>query len=116
MNEEKYLETIEQIIADPDAFGLPALAPVVAMWLRDYRPGNPEQRHEFDHSSQEIAEDLRDVAQLGTNEIALVMVAAGYRIRRYIGGALWSMEYAGTYDDKDEDADADDFPELDEEE
>lgn len=105
MNEEKYLETIEQIIADPDAFGLPPLAPVVAMWLRDYRPGNPEQPHEFDHASQEIAEDLRDVALVASNDIALVMVAAGYRIRRYRGGALWSMEYAGTDDGNDDDND-----------
>ena len=105
MNEELYLKRLAEIIADPDDFGLPALAPVVAMWLRDYRPGNPEQSHEFDHSSQEIAEDLRDVAQLGTNEIALVMVAAGYRIRRYRGGALWSMEYAGTDDGNDDDND-----------
>lgn len=104
MNEEKYLARLEDIILDPEKYGLPTLAPVVAMWLRDYRPGNPEQPHEFDLSSQEIAEDLRDVAQLGTNEIALVMVAAGYRIRRYRGGALWSMEYAGP-DDKDDDND-----------
>lgn len=103
MSEDLYLKRLEEIIADPDDFGLPPLAPVVAMWLRDFRPGNPEQHHEFDHASQEIADDLADVAAVSTNEIALVMVAAGYRIRRYIGGALWSMEYAGTYDDKDND-------------
>ena len=102
MNDDMYLEIIERIIADPEEFGLPPLAPVVAMWLRDYRPGNPEERHEFDHASQEIAEDLRDIAVIGTNDIALVMVAAGYRIRRYLGGALWSMVYAGTYDDTDD--------------
>lgn len=102
MNDYMYLETIARIIADPEEFGLPPLAPVVAMWLRDYRPGNPEERHEFDHASQEIAEDLRDIAVIGTNDIALVMLAAGYRIRRYLGGALWSMVYAGTCDDTDD--------------
>lgn len=105
MNEEKYLARLEDIILDPEKYGLPILAPVVAMWLRDYRPGNPEQRHEFDHSSQEIAEDLVGVAAVTTNEVAMVMVAAGYRIRRYIGGALWSMEYAGTDDGNDDDND-----------
>lgn len=104
MSEDLYLKRLEEIIAGPEGFGLPPLAPVVAMWLRDYRPGNPEERHEFDHASQEIAEDLRDIAVIGTNDIALVMVAAGYRIRRYLGGALWSMVYAGT-DDKDDDRD-----------
>lgn len=95
MNEEKYLALLAQICVDPDSFGLPPLAPVVAMWLKDFRPGNPEEAHEFDHSSQSIAEELSEIAAITTNEIALVMVAAGYLIRRYPYGTYWSMVYAG---------------------
>ncbi len=96
MNEEKYLARLEDIIADPEGMGLPKLAPLVAMWLRDFRPGNPAEEHEFDHASDEIAQDLVDTAMLATNDVAAVMLKAGYRIRRYPGGALWSMTYAGT--------------------
>ncbi len=96
MNEEKYLAILDDIIIDPEGMNLPKLAPLVAMWLRDFRPGDPAEEHEFDRASDEIAQDLVDTALLTTNEVAAVLLKAGYRIRRYPGGALWSMTYVGT--------------------
>ncbi len=81
MTRTEYLEAIDKVIQGvgvPSDF--PATAPVVAMFLTDFMPGDPDGPSGDNMTSYEIAQALEDTCQLSTTDVALVMVHLGYRL------------------------------------
>lgn len=88
----EYLQEIEDIIACPSAEGMPDNAPVVAMFLMEYRPELPPKHTPHNMTSADIAAALEDACQLSTSEVSEVMVKLGYRLwRDPVRGLVWSM-------------------------
>lgn len=83
----KYLQAIENIIANPEEEGLPACAPIVAMYMKDYKPQLPPKSTPYNMSSAKIASDLEDVWMMTASEVSAVMVKLGFR--------LWCDEVRG---------------------
>ena len=95
MNHAEYLQKLESVICGTgEAASLPSSAPVVAMYLENYRPQIPPQQGTLNVTSFEIAEALSDVCSIPLNDVATVMLFLGYRLyRNFQGGFEWSMEY-----------------------
>ena len=90
MNE--YLQTIEDIIANPSNEGMPDNAPVVAMFLMDFRPELPPKETKYNKTSADIAMKLEDVCSLTVSDVSAVMVKLGFRLfRDPVRGLVWSM-------------------------
>ena len=89
----EYLQSIEDIIANPTDEGLPDNAPVVAMFLMDYTPELPPKETQHNMTSSEIVEALEDTCQLTVSDVSAVMVKLGYRLwRDPLKGLVWSMD------------------------
>lgn len=89
---DEYLQEIEDIIKNPEAEGLQSNAPVVAMFLMEYRPELPPKQTPHNMTSADIAGALEDTCQLTNTEVAEVMVKLGYRLwRDPIRGFVWAM-------------------------
>ena len=99
MDNSKYLIKIESIINNTyeSAVELPDTAPVVAMFLKDYRPYNGDKKSEDNRTSQDIITQLEDICQLTTTDVAKVMVFLGYRIKgdEYMD-YIWGMTTPGS--------------------
>ena len=88
----EYLQEIEDIIANPEEECLGNNAPVVAMFLMEYRPELPPKQSPHNMTSAEIVDALDDTCRLTTPEVSEVMVRLGYRLwHDPIRGHVWSM-------------------------
>ena len=88
----EYLQEIEDIIANPEEECLGNNAPVVAMFLMEYRPELPPKQSPHNMTSAEIVGVLEDTCRLATPEVSEVMVKLGYRLwHDPIRGRVWSM-------------------------
>ena len=92
MADKEYLERIERIVADPSAEGLPAMAPIVALALWDFRPAEPGAPHNVELQSADVAAMVEGIAYVGHDVVAQTMAALGYRlIQRGDDGFRWTL-------------------------
>ncbi|MCM1356518.1 MAG: hypothetical protein NC212_08960 [Staphylococcus sp.] len=96
-----YEEKIEAVINDPATHGLSPMAPVLAMYLKNFRPLDPPVHNEENRTSEDIMTSLESIGTFTINEIAATMAWLGYRLttdqsESYNYGAwVWAMEYTG---------------------
>lgn len=96
MSTEKKTMTYEQrviaAINAPSENGLPATAPIVAMFASQYRPVVPVADGGDNMTSYEIVQLLDDTCELSTQDVALTMVFLGYRLNvNTLKGYEWAM-------------------------
>lgn len=85
-----YEERIDSVITGKNETELPNLAPVLAMFLKDFRPSNTLSGDNM--TSAEIAYALEDIALLSINDIVEVMLYLGYSIvTNEFKGLEWGM-------------------------
>lgn len=93
MNRTQYLLDVDKVIRGIDIpADFPATAPVVAMFLLDFMPGDTTTPPGDNMTSLEIAQALEDTCQLSTTDVARVMVHLGYRlVTNEYRGHEWAM-------------------------
>ena len=103
MNDEKYLKRIEDAMHNPGDFALCQYAPILAMFLKAFRPVVPARDCEENLTSQEIADALEPIVHIELEDITDMMLYLGYEIV-YVSLDLvtWSMEYVGDGSDSKE--------------
>ena len=99
MNSKEYLENLEGFIHEPEAVGFGDNIIPVAMWLRNFMPGD-DDNGAFNKSSATIRAALCDIVDVSLNDISRLMVLNGYSL----GGSNqtcpeWLMQPIGDDDD-----------------
>lgn len=99
MKRQDYLDNLEQFIHEPEKLNFSDEIIPVAMWLRNFMPGD-DDNGAFNKSSAAIRAALCDIVDVSLNEISRLMVLNGYSL----GGTNqtypeWLMQPIG---DKDE--------------
>lgn len=90
MNYEERLSSV--ISGQTETYLFPTLAPLVAMFLKDFRPS--EELSGENMTSAEIASALLDIADIDNNVIAEVMLYMGYSIvTNELKGPEWGMTF-----------------------
>lgn len=92
MNKQEYLDNLEQYIHEPEKAGFGDEIIPVAMWLRNYMPGD-DDLSPHNMSSAAIQARLCDVVEVKINDITSLMLLNGYSL----GGAAqpspeWLMQ------------------------
>ena len=95
MNRQDYLDNLEQFIHDPERMGFGDNIIPVAMWLRNFMPGD-DDNGPFNKSSAAIRAALCDIVEVSVNDVSRLMVLNGYSL----GGANqafpeWLMQPIG---------------------
>ena len=98
MSSKEYLENLEGFIHEPEAVGFGDNIIPVAMWLRNFMPGDDDGA--FNKSSATIRAALCDIVDVSLNDISRLMVLNGYSL----GGSNqtypeWLMQPIGDEDD-----------------
>ena len=103
MNDEKYLKRIDDAMTKYHDLGLSDYAPVMAMFLKNFRPVVPARDSEDNLTSKEIEDALEPIVYIETDEITDMMLYLGYEVV-YVSLDLvtWSMEYVGDGSDSKE--------------
>ena len=101
MKRQDYLDNREQFIHEPETQSFSDEIIPVAMWLRNFMPGD-DDNSAFNKSSAGIRAALCDIVDVSLNEISRLMVLNGYSL----GGTNqtypeWLMQPIGD-DDNDE--------------
>ena len=99
MSSKDYLENLEGFIHEPEAVGFGDNIIPVAMWLRNFMPGD-DDNGAFNKSSATIRAALCDIVDVSLNDISRLMVLNGY----FLGGSNqtypeWLMQPIGDEDD-----------------
>lgn len=99
MKRQDYLDNLEQFIHEPEKLNFSDEIIPVAMWLRNFMPGN-DDNGSFNKSSAAIRAALCDIVDVSLNEISRLMVLNGYSL----GGTNqtypeWLMQPIGDEDD-----------------
>ena len=99
MNKQDYLDNLEQFIHEPEKLNFSDEIIPVAMWLRNFMPGD-DDNGPFNKSSAAIRAALCDIVDVSLNEISRLMVLNGYSL----GGTNqtypeWLMQPIGDEDD-----------------
>ena len=99
MKRQDYLDNLEQFIHEPEKLNFSDEIIPVAMWLRNFMPGN-DDNGAFNKSSAAIRAALCDIVDVSLNEISRLMVLNGYSL----GGTNqtypeWLMQPIGDADD-----------------
>lgn len=99
MIRKDYLDNLEQFIHEPEKLSFSDEIIPVAMWLRNFMPGN-DDNGAFNKSSAAIRAALCDIVDVSLNEISRLMVLNGYSL----GGTNqtypeWLMQPIGNEDD-----------------
>ena len=79
MNSKEYLENLEGFIHEPEAVGFGDNIIPVAMWLRNFMPGD-DDNGAFNKSSATIRAALFDIVDVSLNDISRLMVLNGYSL------------------------------------
>lgn len=100
MKRQDYLDNLEQYIHEPETQNFSDEIIPVAMWLRNFMPGN-DDNGAFNKSSAAIRAALCDIVDVSLNEISRLMVLNGYSL----GGTNqtypeWLMQPIGNEDDE----------------
>ena len=99
MNSKDYLDNLDAFIHEPGSVGFDANIIPVAMWLRNFMPGD-DDNGAFNKSSATIRAALCDIVDVSLNDISRLMVLNGYSL----GGSNqtypeWLMQPIGDEDD-----------------
>lgn len=99
MKRQDYLDNLEQFIHEPEKLNFSDEIIPVAMWLRNFMPGD-DDNGAFNKSSAAIRAALCDIVDVSLNEISRLMVLNGYSL----GGTNqtypeWLMQPIGDVDD-----------------
>lgn len=99
MKRQDYLDNLEQYIHEPEKLNFSDEIIPVAMWLRNFMPGD-DDNGAFNKSSAAIRAALCDIVDVSLNEISRLMVLNGYSL----GGTNqtypeWLMQPIGNEDD-----------------
>ena len=99
MRRQDYLDNLEQFIHEPEKLNFSDEIIPVAMWLRNFMPGD-DDNGAFNKSSAAIRAALCDIVGVSLNEISRLMVLNGYSL----GGTNqtypeWLMQPIGDEDD-----------------
>lgn len=99
MIRKDYLDNLEQFIHEPEKLSFSDEIIPVAMWLRNFMPGD-DDNGAFNKSSAAIRAALCDIVDVSLNEISRLMVLNGYSL----GGTNqtypeWLMQPIGNEDD-----------------
>lgn len=99
MIRKDYLDNLEQFIHEPEKLNFSDEIIPVAMWLRNFIPGD-DDNGSFNKSSAAIRAALCDIVDVSLNEISRLMVLNGYSL----GGTNqtypeWLMQPIGDEDD-----------------
>ena len=99
MKRQDYLDNLEQYIHEPEKLNFSDEIIPVAMWLRNFMPGD-DDNGSFNKSSAAIRAALCDIVDVSLNEISRLMVLNGYSL----GGTNqtypeWLMQPIGDEDD-----------------
>ena len=99
MKRQDYLDNLETFIHDPGKLGFSDEIIPVAMWLRNFMPGD-DDNGAFNKSSAAIRAALCDIVDVSLNDISRLMVLNGYSL----GGTNqtypeWLMQPIGDEDD-----------------
>ncbi|GEM_PF-3045568 len=102
-SESKYTHRLQLIQAQETGWpSMPPTAPVLAMFLADFRPADAGAAHGDNMTSAEIIGAMEDICAFSTSEVAIVMSYLGYRLSvNNYRGLEWSMVAV-----PDEDADS----------
>ena len=99
MSSKEYLENLEGFIHEPEAVGFGDNIIPVAMWLRNFMPGD-DDNGAFNKSSATIRAALCDIVDVSLNDISRLMVLNGYSLgdsnQTY---PEWLMQPIGDEDD-----------------
>ena len=79
MNRQDYLDNLETFIHDPDELGFNDDIIPVAMWLRNYMPGDDDMSP-CNKSSNAIRSLLCDIVEVTVNDVSRLMVLNGYSL------------------------------------
>ena len=79
MKREDYLDNLDTFINEPDSVGFGDDIIPVAMWLRNFMPGD-DDRGSCNKSSAGIRAALCDIVDVSLNEISRLMVLNGYSL------------------------------------
>lgn len=99
MKRQDYLDNLDAFIHEPEAVGFGDNIIPVAMWLRNFMPGD-DDNGSFNKSSATIRAALCDIVDVSLNDISRLMVLNGYSL----GGSNqtypeWMMQPIGDEDD-----------------
>lgn len=99
MKRQDYLDNLEQYIHEPEKQSFSDEIIPVAMWLRNFMPGD-DDNSAFNKSSAGIRAALCDIVEVSLNEISRLMVLNGYSL----GGTNqtypeWLMQPIGNEND-----------------
>lgn len=102
-SESRYLNRLQLIQSQETGWpSMPATAPVLAMFLADFRPADERAARGDNMTSAEIIGAMEDICAFSTSEVAIVMSYLGYRLSvNNYRGLEWSMVAVA-----DEDADS----------
>ena len=91
MSSKEYLENLEGFIHEPEAVGFGDNIIPVAMWLRNFMPGD-DVTSMWNKSSAGIRAMMCDIVDVSLNDISRLMVLNGYSISASSpGGPEWIM-------------------------
>ena len=79
MKRQDYLDNLEQYIHEPEKLNFSDEIIPVAMWLRNFMPGD-DDNGPFNKSSAAIRAALCDIVDVSLNEISRLMVLNGYSL------------------------------------
>ncbi len=79
MKRQDYLDNLEQYIHEPEKLNFSDEIIPVAMWLRNFMPGD-DDNGSFNKSSAAIRAALCDIVDVSLNEISRLMVLNGYSL------------------------------------
>lgn len=89
-----YRRSITEMIGCPAEVGMQPTAPIVAMYLESWMPDISPKDENMGYyvTSAEIAADLKDMCELSTTEVAVVMLRLGFRMFAGDEGRfVWAM-------------------------
>lgn len=98
MKRQDYLDNLEQFIHEPEKLSFSDEIIPVAMWLRNFMPGD-DDNGAFNKSSAAIRAALCDIVDVSLNEISRLMVLNGYSLNSSSANPEWMMKPIGDEDD-----------------
>lgn len=94
MNKQDYLDNLEQYIHEPEKHDFGDEIIPVAMWLRNFIPGD-DHFSPYNHSSMWIKTAVADIVDVSINDITRLMILNGYSLGGTATSPEWIMQSIG---------------------
>lgn len=91
MNKQDYLDTLDAFIHEPENVGFGDNIIPVAMWLRNFMPGD-DDNGAFNKSSLMIRALLGSIVDVSLNDVSRLMVLNGYSLNRSSANPEWMLQ------------------------